>query len=73
MENAPETIFVNVTATAPAAPVTVHYWDGTSRAVHLVDGELDLGPAHLVKEVSVNTVSGDPVVSLGTIGEAKDQ
>lgn len=67
-----ETILVNVTATAPAAPITVHYRDGTKREIHWVDGELNLGLAHLIERVVVLTVSGDPVLSVGTIGEAKD-
>lgn len=64
-----ETILVNVTATAPAAPITVHYRDGTKREVHMVDGELNLGPEHLIARVVVNTVSGDPVISLGTVSD----
>jgi hypothetical protein len=67
-----ETILANVTATAPAAPITVHYRDGTKREIHMVDGELNLGPEHLIERVVVATVSGDPVLSVGTIGEATD-
>lgn len=63
---------INVTATAPAASFTVHYRDGTKREVHMVDGELNLGPWHMIERGFVLTVSGDPVLSVGTIGEAKD-
>lgn len=73
MENADEYITVAVTATAVSAPVTVHYRDGTTHEVHVVDGELNLGPQHLIAKVVVNTVDGDPVVSVGTIAEAKSQ
>lgn len=74
MEKTPETIFVNAATTAPASPVTVHHWDGTSREVLMEDGAFNLGPAHLVKAVVVTSASASPdcVLSVGTIGEAKD-
>lgn len=74
MEKTPETIFVNVTATAPASPVTVHYWDGTSRDILMEGGQFNLGPEHLIKQVVIRTATSSPdcVLSVGTIGEAKD-
>lgn len=69
-----KTIYVNVVATAaPTPPVTVYYWDGTSRDVFFKDGELNLGPEHLIKQVVVRTTEASPdcVLSVGTIDEAK--
>lgn len=64
-----EIICVNaITAKAPAAPIRVDYWDGTSRDVVIEDGKADLGPAHLIKAVVVTSVSSDDcVLEVGTV------